>query len=254
VFKYHSSHVQQPTSERSEDLPTWADWSWNEVYLPQDVHVSYATLVASLKKLKTFPISGAPSAMPVVLGIGLLYRESKRVIEYEEDEADPNTPFYLPGSAFDLNFLVSLDDAVREVLQTIVGHIENVTREAFNNDWMEVDYEGDVGLKETEMLIDDNVVVEKEVVNQEEEVEKVEKEKGEDEGKDEEKGEEKGEKGEEKGEKGEEEEEEEEEVVMPKGRKRRIPQASSSKFKKPRTEPEVRRSGRARQPSKRAQM
>ncbi|KAG2746214.1 hypothetical protein P692DRAFT_20820027 [Suillus brevipes Sb2] len=91
--------------------------------------------------------------MPVVLGISLLYRESKQVIEYEEDETNADTPFYLPNSTFDLNFLVSLDDAVREVLHTIVGHIENVTAEALNDDGKEVRDEGDVRLKETEMLI-----------------------------------------------------------------------------------------------------
>ncbi|KAG0693145.1 hypothetical protein DFH29DRAFT_881674 [Suillus ampliporus] len=119
---------QKPTSEENPDLPIWANWSWGESYLPEDVHVSYDTLKASLEKLRTSPISGAASAMPVILGIGLLYRESKRVIEYEEDEADPNTPFYLPGSAFDLEVLVSLDQVVRQVLATVVEHIEKLAK------------------------------------------------------------------------------------------------------------------------------
>ncbi|KAG2062645.1 hypothetical protein BDR04DRAFT_1123804, partial [Suillus decipiens] len=75
---------QMPISEQHNDLPTWADWSWRESYLPEDIHTSYATLVASLNKLQTCPISGSPSAM-----------ESKWVIEYEEDEADSNMPTYL---------------------------------------------------------------------------------------------------------------------------------------------------------------
>ncbi|KAG1798094.1 uncharacterized protein HD556DRAFT_1463521 [Suillus plorans] len=125
---------QNPISERHQDLPTWADWSWSENYLSEDIHTSYATLMASLNKLQTCPISGPSSAMPVILGIGLLYRESKRVIEYEEDEADPNTPFYLPHSAIDLQFLVALDEAVREVLFSVVGQIERLNKEGLSDE------------------------------------------------------------------------------------------------------------------------
>ncbi|KAG2072048.1 hypothetical protein BDR04DRAFT_1117272 [Suillus decipiens] len=124
---------QKPISEQHQDLPIWADWSWSKVYLPEDVHSSYAAL-ASLNKLQTYPISGLPSAMPVVLGIGLLYRESKHVIEYEEDEAGPNTPFYLPHSVIDLQFLVSLDNAVQEVLLAVVEHIERLTKEGLGDE------------------------------------------------------------------------------------------------------------------------
>ncbi|KAG2090189.1 uncharacterized protein F5147DRAFT_780365 [Suillus discolor] len=203
---------QKPISERHQDLPTWADWSWNGIYLPEDIHTSYTTLMASLNKLQTCPISGPPSAMPVVLGIGLLYRESKRVIEYEEDEADPNTPFYLPHSAIDLQFLATLDDAVREVLCSVVGHIERLTKEGLSDEDEKV-----------RLVVDDEGVVEKDVESEENVV-------------------------------GEEEQQEQEvKEVVQKGRKRAIHHASSSKSKKPRTEPEVRRSGRARQPSKRNQ-
>ncbi|KAG0692864.1 hypothetical protein DFH29DRAFT_1008017 [Suillus ampliporus] len=125
---------QTPISEQHEDLPTWADWSWREIYLPEDIHTSYAALVASLNTLQTCPISGSPSVMPVVLGIGLLYRESKWVIEYEEDEADPNMPSYLPHSIFDLQFLVALDNAVWEVLFSVVGHIERLMKEGLDNE------------------------------------------------------------------------------------------------------------------------
>ncbi|KAG1904005.1 uncharacterized protein F5891DRAFT_977516 [Suillus fuscotomentosus] len=90
--------------------------------------------LAILARQKTCPISGPSSAMPVVLEIGLLYRESKRVIEYEEDEADPNTPFYLPHSAIDLQFLVALDEAVREVLFSVVGQIERLNKEGLSDE------------------------------------------------------------------------------------------------------------------------
>ncbi|KAG1808383.1 uncharacterized protein BJ212DRAFT_1485013 [Suillus subaureus] len=116
---------QKPTSEQNPDLPIWANWSWGGSYLPEDVHVSYDTLKASLDKL-----------------LGLLYRESKSVIEYEEDEADPNTPFYLPGSAFNLEFLVSLDQVVK--------HIEKLTKEALGEDGNEVTKEEVVFTKEKE--------------------------------------------------------------------------------------------------------
>ncbi|KAG2126563.1 uncharacterized protein EDB93DRAFT_1257511, partial [Suillus bovinus] len=130
------SHMktEEPNSKQHTDLPIWADWSWNGSFLPEDVHISYDTLKASLNKLITSPITGAPSAMPVVLGIGLLYRESKRVMKFEEDEAKSNTPAYLPGSVFDLQFLVALDDAVREVLANIIEHIERLTKNALSED------------------------------------------------------------------------------------------------------------------------
>ncbi|KAG1786233.1 uncharacterized protein HD556DRAFT_1313675 [Suillus plorans] len=182
---------QNPISERHQDLPTWADWSWSENYLSEDIHTSYATLMASLNKLQTCPISGPSSAMPVILGIGLLYRESKRVIEYEEDEADPNTPFYLPHSAIDLQFLVALDEAVREVLFSVVGQIERLNKEGLSDE-----------VEDEEM----RMVVEKERHEVEEkDVESEENVVG-----------------------GEEQQEQEVEEVVQKGRKRKINHASSN--------------------------
>ncbi|KAG2150755.1 uncharacterized protein EDB93DRAFT_1103449 [Suillus bovinus] len=212
---------QKPNSEQHTDLPIWADWSWNGFFLPEDVHISYDTLKASLNKLITSLITGAPSAMPVVLGIGLLYRESKRVMKFEEDEANSNTPAYLPGSVFDLQFLVALDDAVREVLANIIEHIERLTKDALSED-DDVEDNGVDGGKEVAVNQESGKVGE-DIPMQQMEIQ----------------------------EKQEEEQEELEEVQ--KGRKRRLPQASTSKSKKPRTEPEVRRSPRARQPSKKAQ-
>ncbi|KAG1840119.1 hypothetical protein C8R48DRAFT_679662 [Suillus tomentosus] len=180
---------QNPISERHQDLPTWADWSWSKNYLPEDIHTSYATLTASLNKLQTCPISGPSSAMPVVLGIGLLYRESKRVIEYGEDEADPNTPFYLPHSAIDLQFLVALDEAVQEVLCSVVGQIERLNKEALSDDDEEVRM---VVEKERHEVGEKNVESEENVVG------------------------------------GEEQQEQEVEEVVQKGRKRKINHASSN--------------------------
>ncbi|KAG1895264.1 uncharacterized protein F5891DRAFT_1194321 [Suillus fuscotomentosus] len=173
-FQFYGLYVQQPISEQHQDLPTWADWSWSENYLPEDIHTSYATLTASLNKLQTCPISGPSSAMPVVLGIGLLYRESKHVIEYEEDEANPNTPFYLPHSAIDLQFLVALDEAVQEVLCSVVSQIERLNKEALsdNDEKMRMVVE-----KERHEVGEKNVESEENVVRgeeqQEQEVEEV---------------------------------------------------------------------------------
>ncbi|KAG1729106.1 uncharacterized protein EDB91DRAFT_1253201 [Suillus paluster] len=159
--------------------------------------------------------------MPVILGIGLLYRESKRVIEYEEDEADPNTPFYLPGSAFDLEVLVSLDQVVRQVLATVVEHIEKLAK-------------GGLGeVPGEEVVLTKGKEKEKAKETQEEQQQQQEHEEQE--------------------EQEQQEQQEEEQQQQQKGRKRRMPQASTSESKKPRIEPEVRRSGRTRQPSKRAQ-
>ncbi|KAG1852692.1 hypothetical protein F4604DRAFT_1933566 [Suillus subluteus] len=121
-------------------------------------------LGGKLTFLKTFT-HRLPSAMPVVLGVGLLYRESKRVIEYEEDEADPNMPSYLPHSAIDLQFLVALDNAVQEVLFSVVGHIERLTKEGLTDEDKD---------EEMRMVVDNEVVVEKAVGGEEQQEQEVE--------------------------------------------------------------------------------
>ncbi|KAG1769702.1 hypothetical protein EV702DRAFT_1202730 [Suillus placidus] len=209
---------QKPCSEQHANLPTWANWSWGESYLPEDVHVSYDTLMASLKMLETSPSSGAPSAMPVVLGLGLLHRESNRVIEFVEDKADPNTPFYLPGSAFDLQFLVALDGAVNTVFCNVVtaDTAAVVEKEALANNILDQENE-----KEHEEE-------EKQYEHEEEKEKQQEEEQEQEEG------------------------DKEVEDVVKTGRKRSMPQVSTRRSKKSRTEPELHRSSRARQPSKKA--
>lgn len=135
------------------------------------------------------------------------------MIEYEEDEADPNTPFYLPHSAIDLQFLVTLDEAVWEVLFSVVGQIERLNKEGLSDENEEMRM---VVEKERHEVGEKDVESEENVVG------------------------------------GEEQQEQEVEKVVQKGRKRKINHASSSKSKKPRTEPMVRRSSRVRQPSKRS--
>ncbi|KAG2066058.1 hypothetical protein BDR04DRAFT_1160688 [Suillus decipiens] len=72
--------------------------------------------------------------------------------KYEEDEAGPNTPFYLPHSFIDLQFLVSLDNAVQEVLLAVVEHIERLMKEGLG------DEDEDSVMK---MVGDDKVVTER---------------------------------------------------------------------------------------------
>ena len=63
--------------------------------------------------------------MPVVLGLGLLLRDFKRVLEYEEDEASPDsTPSYIPGSMMNLEFSITVNAAIQEVFQQITGLID----------------------------------------------------------------------------------------------------------------------------------
>ncbi|OJA11534.1 hypothetical protein AZE42_13920, partial [Rhizopogon vesiculosus] len=83
---------QEQTASKGVDLPHWANWSWGESYLPRDIHSSSLDLQKDLATLQNAVITDAASAMPVILGLGLLFRDIKRVLEYEEDEAGPDTP------------------------------------------------------------------------------------------------------------------------------------------------------------------
>lgn len=77
-----------------------------------------------LKMLGNAPVVTADSAILAVLGIGLMLRDCKRVIEYEEDEALPDTPSYLANSFMDLNCMIKLEGHRANLLCTIVGLIE----------------------------------------------------------------------------------------------------------------------------------
>jgi len=120
------------------DLPHWAKWSWGESYLPSDVHCSSLALERDLATLQNVLITDAASAMPVVLGLGLLLRDFKRVLEYEEDEAGPDTPSYIQGSMMNLVFSIAVDAAIQEVFQQVTGLIDGAGK-AHPTEWQEGD-------------------------------------------------------------------------------------------------------------------
>ncbi|KAG1849445.1 hypothetical protein DFJ58DRAFT_842652 [Suillus subalutaceus] len=105
-----------PRQTDHSDWPPWAKWSWRHIHLSKDIHESWKILEISLERLKKANISNATSVISVVLGLGLLFRECKQVIEYEEDEAPLDTPAYLANSVFNISFLHLLEEAVPEVL------------------------------------------------------------------------------------------------------------------------------------------
>ncbi|KAG2050551.1 hypothetical protein BDR06DRAFT_1064676 [Suillus hirtellus] len=81
-------------------------------------------VMASLELLTKAPIRSSDSAALVVLGLGLILRDCKRVIEYEEDEALPGTPSYLASSIMDLQCMIKVDRAISDAASSIVGLIE----------------------------------------------------------------------------------------------------------------------------------
>ncbi|KAG2046526.1 hypothetical protein BDR06DRAFT_977442 [Suillus hirtellus] len=81
-------------------------------------------VMASLELLMKAPIRSSDSAALVVLGLGLILRDCKRVIEYEEDEALPGTPSYLASSIMDLQYMIKVDRAISDAASSIVGLIE----------------------------------------------------------------------------------------------------------------------------------
>ncbi|KAG1818403.1 hypothetical protein EV424DRAFT_1347668 [Suillus variegatus] len=127
------------------DWPSWAKWSWRHDYIPKDIHESQKMLEASLKKLRTANISNATSAISVVLGLGMLFRECKRVIEYEEDEAPLDTSAYLANFVFDLSFLHLLEGVVSDVLSSVVGIIELQMRDRYLQNEEDENTEGKQG-------------------------------------------------------------------------------------------------------------
>ncbi|KAG1883264.1 hypothetical protein F4604DRAFT_1677614 [Suillus subluteus] len=218
------------------DLPSWAKWSWKHHYLPKDIHESRMMLEATLTKLRKANISNATSAVCVVLGLGMLFRECGRVIEYEEDEASSDTPAYLANSVLDDSAAPLLRAAVSDVLASVVAMIE-------------LDMKDKLEVQDIEMEEEDK---DKEA----EEAEEAEEDKEEEEEKEAEVEEE-------------DKEEEEEEVVVvvvvevKQTRKRSGTQIPSQNSKRAKTEPnissikskkpvkaEIRRSTRARQPTK----
>ncbi|KAG2091656.1 uncharacterized protein F5147DRAFT_779937 [Suillus discolor] len=104
-----------PSSEEQRDWPTWATWSWEESYLPNAVHSEDGVVENFLDMIASAKITSLPSGMRVTLGLGLLLRECKRAIKYEVDEAPHNTPTYLGASTLDIKILSLVEDLVDTV-------------------------------------------------------------------------------------------------------------------------------------------
>jgi hypothetical protein len=75
---------------------------------------------AIVKKLRKVNIFNEISAVSVVLRLGMLFRKCKYMIEYEEDKAS----FYLANSVFNFSVLRLLEEALPNILWSIVSLIE----------------------------------------------------------------------------------------------------------------------------------
>ncbi|KAG2137106.1 uncharacterized protein EDB93DRAFT_1253722 [Suillus bovinus] len=133
-----TENISTPNEEL--ELPPWVDWCCGESYLPEYLHGSQDMVMASLEVLTQAPIRSSSSGALVVLGLGLILRDCKRVIEYEEDEAPPGTPIYLASSIMDLQCMIKVDNAIRHTLCAIVGLIE-LAMKATSGDFDEGDQE-----------------------------------------------------------------------------------------------------------------
>jgi hypothetical protein len=237
-----------------------------------------------LEMVVSAKISGVVSAMKVGLGLGMLLRECKRVIEYEEDEATPNTPSYLGTSILSIKTY----DLVIEAINTARGGVMRMvkakegqhaaiaeaaageelgadtaiqpisTREEKEDEGKEMEVDElrrkvEKEFREMEeqkvkmaMLQEDMRKLEEQKRKLEEDNQKLLEENEKDSG-----GKDDMEDKEQHGEEEEAEEEEEEEVVVQKGKKRGKSGGSGRPSKKVTTDI-IRRSGRSRQPSKKA--
>ncbi|KAG2130404.1 hypothetical protein DEU56DRAFT_914835, partial [Suillus clintonianus] len=111
--------LKKERSSEAMEWPAWATWSWDRSHLPNSVHSDERELNKFLEIVLSAKISGLESAMKVSLGLGMLLRECKRVIEYEEDEATLNTPSYLGTSILS----IKTHDLVIEAINTARGGV-----------------------------------------------------------------------------------------------------------------------------------
>ncbi|KAG1887756.1 hypothetical protein F4604DRAFT_1674924 [Suillus subluteus] len=133
-----TENISTPNEEL--ELPPWVDWCCGESYLPEYLHGSQDMVMASLEVLTQAPIRSSSSGALVVLGLGLILRDCKQVIKYEEDEAPPGTPIYLASSIMDLQCMIKVDNTIRHTLCAIVGLIE-LAMKATSGDFDEGDQE-----------------------------------------------------------------------------------------------------------------
>ncbi|KAG1879762.1 hypothetical protein F4604DRAFT_1679351 [Suillus subluteus] len=206
--------------------------------------------------------------MKVGLGLGMLLRECKRVIEYEEDEATLNTPSYLGTSILSIKTHDLVIEAINTARGGVMGMVKAkegqhaaiaeaagseerradtaiqpiLTREEKKDEGTEME-EMEEQKEKMAMLQEDMRKLEERKRKLEEDnqklLEEIEKDSG---GKDD---------MEDKEQHGEEEKAEEEEEVVVQKRKKRGKSGGSGRPSKKATTDIIRRSGRSRQPSKR---
>ncbi|KAG1786054.1 uncharacterized protein HD556DRAFT_1450035 [Suillus plorans] len=121
---------KERTSQHPEGWPTWATWSWERLYLPKTMHDSDDQLLKFLQIIKSTRISASASAMRVALGLGMLLRECKRVIEYEADEAAPDIPSYISTSVLDIKCL----DLILDALNAAKGGVVRMSKARVDTD------------------------------------------------------------------------------------------------------------------------
>jgi hypothetical protein len=117
--KLRAHLAQEPSFKEPTGWPTWATWSWEGSYLPSDVHSIDGEVKRFLDMAVSTKISGLVFAMRVSLGLGLLLRECRRVIEHEVDEATSDTPTYINTSTLGIAIL----DLVMEAVSKIRGGV-----------------------------------------------------------------------------------------------------------------------------------
>ncbi|KAG2089641.1 hypothetical protein BD769DRAFT_1679873 [Suillus cothurnatus] len=249
LFISNLGGLKKEQSSEATKWPAWVMWSWEGSHLPNSVHSEVSELDKFFEIVQSAKISGLASAMKVSLGLGMLLRECKRVVEYEADDATPNTPSYLGTSILGIKTL----NLIIEAINTARGGVTRMVKakkgqHAAITEAGEEEHGVEEELCETEeqkksmaMLQEDMRKLEERKQKLEEENQKllrlVEVENGKDsEGKEPEKAE---------------EEEEEEEEVVQKGKKRGKSGGSGRPSKKATTD-NIHRSSRARQLSKKA--
>ncbi|KAI5996081.1 hypothetical protein EDC04DRAFT_2612854 [Pisolithus marmoratus] len=57
-------------------MPVWATWAWSDQYLPADIHMDGSSFWKALGKLQSARFGCCLKGLQVVLGFGLLLRES----------------------------------------------------------------------------------------------------------------------------------------------------------------------------------
>ncbi|KIN95453.1 hypothetical protein M404DRAFT_34147 [Pisolithus tinctorius Marx 270] len=89
--------------EPTSPLPEWASWTWTAQHLSQEIHVWGDSFWKALGQLQSERFACMSKGVPVVLGFGMLWRESKQAQEVEEDDPEVANLGFLLNSKLDIN-------------------------------------------------------------------------------------------------------------------------------------------------------